>query len=208
MKKTGILLAVLLMSTIISAQEKKFPVTKSGEIEISDTIATSLAKDKMYSAFNVWLAGEITNYKEAVQFDDAGEGRVVANIRIPAGRTSFNKKRVETDLSFTLSVDFRDNKYRFVIKNVMTHGRVFGGGGIAPRFYNDTPDRHFRHIEQYQEKIALLEAKNSPTAEELSDIEVYKQEIERENSLYNTEYEELLKFIESMKAAIISDDDF
>lgn len=201
-------LSILMFSVLLSAQDKTFPKTESGEPGITEIVSTDLLKDKMYSNFRSWLAVEVDNYKDAIQFEDQAEGRIVANLKIPAGRTSFNKKRVETDLSFTIIIDIKDNKYRYEIKDILAHGRVYGGGGIAPRFYNDTPDRHFKHIEQYQEKITILQSKNTPSKEELADIEYYNSEIEREKSLYNTEYDSLVGFIESMKKNILSGTDF
>lgn len=208
MKKLALLINAIFACAFLQAQEPEFPKNASGEIELSEVVTTDLTKDKMFSNFKRWVGAEFGQVYEAIQFEDEESGSITATLRIKAGQTSLNKKDVTTDMTFTIVVDCKDNKYRYIIKDVLIHGRVFGGGGLAPRFYNDTPYRHFKHVEQYEQKRGLLQAKSNPTAEELKDIAFYDSEIEREKTLFNSEYNALMNCISSLKKGMVFNSDF
>ncbi len=207
MKRILFIVVALMMNTLVHSQDREFPRNEAGIIEITETVDNSLSKDEMISNFKYWLATNFSNISDAIQFEDTGAGRMVAKLRIAAGHTSLNNKDVSTDLTFTLTIEFRDNRYRFVIDDVLTHGRIFQGGGV-PRFYNDTPYKHFKHIEQYQQKIDQYKADGTITEKEQRATDACLSEIEREKTLFNAEYDELFKCIDTLKSSLLKKSDF
>jgi hypothetical protein len=206
MIRLGVVLVTICLSTQVSAQ-KDFPKNEKGEIEISEVVSTNLTKDQMVSYFKKWIAVEFQQSQDAIQFEDAASGDLVAKLRIPAGQTSLNKKDITTDLTYTVVVECKDNKFRYTIKDVLTHARIFGGGAV-PRFYNDTPYRHFKHIEEYQQKIAQIQSESGDETKAQEEISNCNAEIEREKTLFNSEYDALMQSIDQMKSYMTGKNDF
>jgi len=185
--------------------QSQYPKNDKGQIEFIDSALVKLSKDQLFSNFKKWIALEFKDSKDDIIYEDKESGIEIANLRIPGGHTLINNKDISTDITLMISVKCRDNGYKYNIKNVLIHGRIFEPGGF-PRFYNDTPYRHYTHIDEYNNKINVIKSRGNLSGRDQRNLSEYIIEIQREKDLFESEYASILKCIENFKAYMVKTD--
>lgn len=151
-----LLLPLMLLSAITFAQEKpvklvEFPYNEAHKIKYEIIENSDLNKQALYKNAQTWIAIQFGNYKSVVQFEDKEAGRIICKGSLLA------ESALETTLSFTLSVDVKDKKYRVAIDDIIYSSRSSVSSHILT--LEDEITRNVQRTDEY--KDAGLQILNS-----------------------------------------------
>lgn len=170
--------------------ENYFPDNEYGESEFTEVIECSLTKDVLFQNTKKWAVSTFYDYKEVLQFEEPELGRlIVKGIFKPETLENVINKESE-EFRFTITFDFKDNKYRYKINGFESHVKAIENYTIVNK--KITPKQRVEYIHQILEE-------NNPTS-------IAKANTQME--FYNMEYDFIVKLIEKMKREIETNDDF
>lgn len=114
MKKLMFIIFVFISVAVYS--QIKFPYDSiKNEIYYTGIKEVSATKAELYSRAKTWIATNMKSYKATVDLDDQNSGKIIAKI--------INKKILNNDgwwesEEFTITIDCKDNKFRYMINNI------------------------------------------------------------------------------------------
>lgn len=208
--KSKLFLLFVFISNLNYSQDKIFPVAANGEIEFSEVIEINNAKNKLYANAKEWIAKTFGDYKEVIQFEDANDGKLIMK---GMSDVSSESNGSNESLSFTITIECKDKKYRYRINDVLVHQTImFAGTPIHP-----VPSSPLQHLESKKgfgkEKESLLskdvsKMNKKALREHQNKITVLENSIKNEQYEYDKEYEVVNSIIKSLKSAMSQNDEF
>jgi hypothetical protein len=201
------------LSSIPLISQKVFPVNETGTIEITEVFQTELTKDVLYANAQEWITKSFGDYKKVIQFEDELNGKLilkgysVVQITIPG-----TKNLKAENILYTITIECRDNKYRFTLDNIVINGRYISLGSTIDK-NPFSPQSHFEQCEKYKMKA-------NPSAKDTLDMDKFelryyhnqmkevKKMIAEEMEFYSSEYDKIQRIIESLKVSMTKNDTF
>lgn len=227
MKKIALLIVCMIVTMMSKSQDYSF--SKNGEeYEFSEVVNSSFSKSTLFSNAKAWVMDAFNNYKAVVQMESETDGKIVVkgNYEFLPKLTYDNYKKFTYERTyFTITIDCKDNKYRYRINDIIIKSINYYSGSL----YSD--DREFEseitHESHLYEKESAIKRKAS-IEQDISNaqqtlkgkklekaIEGYKKnlaeaeaKIEYENDIYYAEYEFFDSICKSIKKRMMINDDF
>jgi len=200
----------IFISNLNYSQDKIFPIAADGEIEFSEVIEINNTKSKLYANAKEWIAKTFGDYKEVIQFEDANDGKLIMKGMSDVSSESNGSKE---SLSFTITIECKDKKYRYRINDVLVHQTIMlAGTPIHP-----IPSSPLQHLESKnsfgKEKESLLSKDVSrmnkkALLEHQNKITVLENSVKNEQYEYDKEYDAVNVIINSLKYAMSQNDEF
>jgi hypothetical protein len=130
---------VFLFSGCITAKYSKTDYPDPFEFNRVDSVSGS--KNELYVRAHEWVAKSFVNANEVIQMNDKDAGKLIAKgimtSDVPLGAMVGT---AHYQISFTISIDVKQDKYRVSMKNyTLVSGRVSGGTG-NPVFFEYNTD--------------------------------------------------------------------
>ncbi len=208
--KIKCLLLCIFISNLSYSQKKEFPISTNGEIEFSEVIEINNIKNKLYANAKDWVARTFGDYKEVIQFEDPNEGKLIMK---GISNVSSKPNGSKEDISYTITIDCKDKKYRYRINDILVHQTImFSGTPINP-----IPSSPLQHLES---KISFEKEKESLLSKDISrmnkktllehqnKITVLENSIKNEQYEHDLEYDAIITIIKSLKHAMAQNDEF
>lgn len=231
MKKITLVLVVLLAGfSSIFAQRFSLPATMKEkrelkDLEIEGTIYLPLSKSKLYTNAQEWISNTFGDYKKVIQLEAPAEGKLIlkglSNLEYKAIDEDYKGFSYET-ISYTITIDCKDNKYRYKIANLDLQHIQYSANAyrevsihIAPSYHLDKIELAEDAIERYKNRIDEKKStiKNSKKLER--EILPYKKWIAEEEktikdskSFYLEEYSIITNLALSLQKAMEANNDF
>lgn len=224
--KRIIMLSISLLFTISGfSQEKIFPKNTNNEYEFSEVIETGLSKQILFANALSWAMSTYENYKSIVQVESEIDGRLVikTNNLILYNLKDYPNRTVER-VFYVLTIDCKENKYRYVFSNIKIEDispnkySMFMGEDIG---WDVTHEQHQIKIKELKEtksnieeqmqnandtlKGSKLKKSISKLQKQLNDI---NSQLEKEEFLYNDEFNIFDRLINSLKKKMSVNTDF
>lgn len=196
-----LLLFILLLPLAVTAQTS-FPIdSTSGKIRYTEVVEVKNSQKALFKNAQTWVTQTFKNYKSVVQLDDAANGKLILKGISNVG------DYINEYVSYTLQIDCKDNKYRYIISDLVTNDRRFGPTGFPLEFMSKM------EIEAESDKKKLDEAIQAETRKsELRKLEKKKAEdLDRQNRntvLNRSVHKEISSLVESLKKTMKIEDDF
>jgi hypothetical protein len=200
----------IFISNLIYSQDKIFPVAANGDIEFSEVIEISNTKNILYANAKEWVAKTFGDYKEVIQFEDANDGKLIMKGKSDVSSESSGSNK---SLSFTITIECKDKKYRYRINDILVHQTImFAGTPIHP-----VPSSPLQHLESKKsfekEKESLLSKdvsrmKKKALMEHQDKITILENSIKNEQYEYDKEYDAVNAIINSLKYAMSQNNEF
>jgi hypothetical protein len=119
------IIALCLVATAACAQDSKQELfmdiipAKKGSIHIEKIVNTtdSLSKKELYMRAKKWAVNNIRSSKSAIDYDDVETGQIVFKTSFEYGFTITLLTTQQSYITFTMTMDVRDNKYRYIMEN-------------------------------------------------------------------------------------------
>ena len=220
MKKVVTLLFAVLFPTLCFSQDKMFPKNANGEYEFSEIIETNLPKSILYSNAISWAVNLYGNFKDVVQYESENDGKLVINgfgghvgkIKNEKG----NENTVREEYSYTISIDCKDKKYRYIINNIKIKEVVFRSNSFysGPWEKDVIHEKHLENITIYNaqkdsiENLIANTQKDKKIKKLNAEKELLIEKIRLEEEMYNDEYLFYEKLINELKRKMASTSDF
>lgn len=202
------ILFILFISFSINcnSQEKNFPKNSDGDYEFSEVVESDYSKSTLYSNAISWAMKLYGNYKDVVQYESNEEGRLV--IKGFGGHGCYKPKdkgkieRVNEEFSYTISIDCKDNKYRYVVNDIEINEVEFKSNGFyaGPWKKKVTHENHIEEINTLTMKIDSINSliQNTKKASALRKMESEKMDAEGNIKFHNEMYEQEYLFFENL----------
>lgn len=218
MKKIMILFLSILLSVFANAQVNAFPKNEEGKYEFSEVIETGLSKSTLYANAISWATSFYKDeYKEALQVASETEGRIIIkNYNI----VFYKREKPKSDyinmereyVEYTLTIDCKENKYRYVISDIL----------INPSPVYDSPHEYrLEKINELNSEKEDLEKQIRVLDQTLSGKKIEKEKkklsikiddlntkIEEHQTYYDGENEVFDRIIQTLKKRMANNDDF
>lgn len=139
MKKLLISIFIAMFTFIVKAQVT-FDIPNNSWSHI---FTTDCNKGIMFSNIKEWIAKNYENYKDVIQYEDESNCKIIIK-----GKNQINTSGIESIstneilyLQYTLTIECKDNKYRFLMENLEIETLIVSifGDGIDP-LYHDVSD--------------------------------------------------------------------
>jgi hypothetical protein len=208
------LLALFLIIGSVNAQE--FPKNESGQIEFLEVLEVNLPKEKLYANAKEWVAKTFGNYKSAIQLEDDPNYRLIIKGVSPIDYISSTVVAVVTTsekVSYTISIDCKDNKYRYIFNDILVH-RSYDVLGSPVDLAPFNPDKNLDDIQSRIKEINELENKDlskmkkRQIEDHKGDLKYKIREKYESKTFYKLEYERIQSLIQSLKKSMIVNNDF
>jgi len=213
-----ILLLFCLFFTGIFAQD--FPKNSNGDIEFTEVVENTLKKGNLFSNAKDWVAKTFGDYKSVLQFEDNENCKLIIK---GFSDIDYTAPTVEVDgfvgmttkekISYTITIECKDAKYRYTINDIMVHQIVtILGTTVTPVPF--PPSDHINKISQYKKDLDYLKAldiskmKKKVLAEHNSKIADAEKSLKQEQYFYEKEYQSLENICSSLKKAMAISNDF
>lgn len=170
--------------------ENYFPENNYEESEFSEVIQCASTKDILFQNAKKWAVSTFYDYKDVLQFEDKEIGRLIVKGIYKPGTIGNLINRENEEFRFTITFDFKDNKYRYKINGFESYIEAVENDMIIKKVI--TPKQRVENI------LKILDENKATSATEAN------TQIE----FYNKEYDYIIKLIEKMKRGIITNDDF
>jgi len=142
MKKLIILILLLFSLPAYSQLESFIPEDFRLKDEYQEVVETGLSDIMMYSNAKEWIAKTFRDYKAVIQFEDETTKKLIIK-GICYGDTSDREA-----LSFTMTIDCKDKKFRYSISNISITGNIRG------EIWNEEKNYHYEYFNNSKSKIA------------------------------------------------------
>lgn len=125
MKNLYIVIAILIvftscMTTKQPNHAKTFP--SPFEYKYVDSVAGS--KNEIYLKAYEWIAKSFNSAKDVIEMNDKESGKIILKSELPCHLTNYNST-VNDYVSFTLSIDAKDGRYRCVFSQFYHYGGTY-----------------------------------------------------------------------------------
>jgi hypothetical protein len=208
--KLKFIISLIIIANSSHAQEILFPVTASGEIEFAEVVEVNNTKTKLFSNAKEWIAKTYGDYKVVVQFEDPVDGKIIikGKSKVPLNVTSSTEY-----VYYTITIECRDNKYRYKIGDLSLLGttEIFG---VEAHSMNEYPFDHLKAINRYKSKRELLltedisKLNKKALDEHQREVEILGNSIKNEEFEYESEYKTIINLIGSLRLAMSQNDEF
>ncbi|WP_461491001.1 DUF4468 domain-containing protein [Pontibacter sp. HJ8] len=116
MKRLILLLLALL--PLFSFAQSTPPRDESGKIVYSEVVPVEgLSQQELYSRARAWFATTFNSANDVIQMDSKEEGTIIGN-----GITDLDIGNSKQKVHFTLSLQFKDGRYKYEITNIAYQG--------------------------------------------------------------------------------------
>ena len=170
--------------------ENYFPENDYNESEFTEVIECDVTKDEMFQNAKKWAVSTFYDYKDVLQFEDKEIGRLIVKGIYKPGIIGKVLNKESEEFRFTITFDFKDNKYRYKINGFESYIEAVNNDVFTKKTI--TPKQRVENI------IKILDAQKATSAAEAN------TQIE----FYNMEYDFIVKLIDKMKREIVTNDDF
>ena len=214
----SLMLSIFILLCIgLNAQDVKFPVNKTGEIEFMEVVQSKYMKSDLFSNAKEWIAKTFKDYKNVIQFDDQTNGKIIIKGKTPVnflgGQKNIIAKTTEV-LEYTITIECKDKKYRYLIDNVsVEETRICITGRKST--YNFTPLEHLKSIKSQTLVLENWEKKSKdltlPTEERTKASEAVitnNNFIQDYITFYTLEYAAIDNLIKSLKKSMNKSNSF
>ena len=219
MKRFCVLSSFLFFGIVVYSQDCSFNKNENGEYEFSEVVESNLSKSTLFKNATSWAMDYFKEegFNNVVEYCSETEGRIIIkyidlilnNVEIKKGISHFGKE----NLYFTLTIDCKDNKYRYIINDIIIKELAY-----FPLYGNDmeydmTHEKHIEMIDAYKhEKDSLNSLKPNLKGKKLSklqnQIDEVDDKIKGEMEMYNDEYLVINRLIKSLKKEMAKNSDF
>jgi len=219
MKRILFLDLALLFVIAVYSQNYEFPKNADGEYEFSEVVESNLSKGTLFANATSWAMKfyEEDGYKNVVQLESELEGRLVIKDYdvVIDGYEVKNETNFRTEkIYYTLTIDCKDNKYRYVINEIKIKSPSSRFSLIGSDLEWDiNREKHLETISMLKHDKEILEAqmqnmkgrKLSKAQKHLDDI---NEKIKAENEMYKEEFIIFERLINSLKKKMSTNSDF
>lgn len=183
------------LATIENSDEKKeiknkFPENDIGELEFSEVVECNMSKDSLFNNAKNWAVNTFYDYKEVLQYEDKEVGKLIVKGLYKPEQASNVLNNESEDFWFTITFDFKDNKYRYKVGNFISNVTSVINEKVIKK--NVTPKDRAAEAER-------IFTEGKPNSISLANTQV---------DFYNKEYDYIISIIEKFKKAIIVSDNF
>lgn len=219
MKRILFLDLALLFVIAVYSQNYEFPKNADGEYEFSEVVESNLSKGTLFANATSWAMKfyEEDGYKNVVQLESELEGRLVIKDYdvVIDGYEVKNKSNFRTEkVYYTLTIDCKDNKYRYVIDEIKikSPSSRFSMIGVDLE-WDVNRENHLETISNLKRDKEMLESqiqnvkgrKLSKLQKQLDEI---NEKVKAETDMYYEEYELFNRLIKSLKKKMATNSDF
>lgn len=127
MKKVTIAIAASFMAFSVHAQVRidDIPIEREFSHVFNSDIPINI---KMVNA-KTWIAKTFGDYKAVLQYEDGENGRIIIKGKTPEEKSSLDESFNQTEqYSFTMTFDFKEDRYRIKIENIVKTIAISRGG--------------------------------------------------------------------------------
>lgn len=167
-----LLLLILLTASFYQGISQEYPYNVNGEIEYSEVIEVQSNKDVLYSNAQEWIAKTFGDYKKVIQYEDFENKKLIMKGVLEVEHMeSFSLIGIDfvtrEEIHITLSIETKDNKYRYTISNILVY--LLDENGIVQCEPYDLDDRFIRlkadinkipHLERELQQLQNLNTSN------------------------------------------------
>jgi len=219
MKRILFLDLALLFVIAVYSQNYEFPKNADGEYEFSEVVESNLSKGTLFANATSWAMKfyEEDGYKNVVQLESELEGRLVIKDYdvVIDGYEVKNKSNFRTEkVYYTLTIDCKDNKYRYVIDEIKikSPSSRFSMIGVDLE-WDVNRENHLETISNLKRDKEMLESqiqnvkgrKLSKLQKQLDEI---NEKVKAETDMYYEEFNLFDRLINSLKKKMSTNSDF
>lgn len=219
MKRILFLDLALLFVIAVYSQNYEFPKNADGEYEFSEVVESNLSKGTLFANATSWAMKfyEEDGYKNVVQLESELEGRLVIKDYdvVIDGYEVKNKSNFRTEkVYYTLTIDCKDNKYRYVINEIKikSPSSRFSMIGVDLE-WDVNRENHLETISNLKRDKEMLESqiqnvkgrKLSKLQKQLDEI---NEKVKAETDMYYEEFTLFDRLINSLKKKMSTNSDF
>ena len=220
MKRTILYCVYLLCTLLCYSQDRTFPKNSNDEYEFSEVVEITLSKKTLYSNALSWAMSFYEEFKSVVQLESETDGRLVIKDYDLILYSDGTKEHVY----YTLTIDCKDNKFRYIINDITIKDYTPNEYSIVLGIDMASDVNHEQHLEKCKElgekkKIVeeqlqkanatlsgrKLKKETKKLKEQLDDID---KKMEKEEYLYNEEFDTFDRIIKGLKKKMIVNTDF
>ena len=219
MKRILFLDLALLFVIAVYSQNYEFPKNADGEYEFSEVVESNLSKGTLFANATSWAMKfyEEDGYKNVVQLESELEGRLVIKDYdvVIDGYEVKNKSNFRTEkVYYTLTIDCKDNKYRYVIDEIKIKSPSSRFSMIGSDLEWDVNrENHLETISNLKRDKEMLESqiqnvkgrKLSKLQKKLDEI---NEKVKAETDMYYEEFTLFDRLINSLKKKMSTNSDF
>lgn len=219
MKRILFLDLALLFVIAVYSQNYEFPKNADGEYEFSEVVESNLSKGTLFANATSWAMKfyEEDGYKNVVQLESELEGRLVIKDYdvVIDGYEVKNKSNFRTvKVYYTLTIDCKDNKYRYVINEIKIKSPSSRFSMIGSDLEWDVNrENHLETISNLKRDKEMLESqiqnvkgrKLSKLQKQLDEI---NEKVKAETDMYYEEFTLFDRLINSLKKKMSTNSDF
>lgn len=219
MKRILFLDLALLFVIAVYSQNYEFPKNADGEYEFSEVVESNLSKGTLFANATSWAMKfyEEDGYKNVVQLESELEGRLVIKDYdvVIDGYEVKNKSNFRTEkVYYTLTIDCKDNKYRYVINEIKIKSPSSRFSMIGSDLEWDVNrENHLETIGNLKRDKEMLESqiqnvkgrKLSKLQKQLDEI---NEKVKAETDMYYEEFTLFDRLINSLKKKMSTNSDF
>lgn len=219
MKRILFLDLALLFVIAVYSQNYEIPKNADGEYEFSEVVESNLSKGTLFANATSWAMKfyEEDGYKNVVQLESELEGRLVIKDYdvVIDGYEVKNKSNFRTEkVYYTLTIDCKDNKYRYVIDEIKikSPSSQFSMIGVDLE-WDVNRENHLETISNLKRDKEMLESqiqnvkgrKLSKLQKQLDEI---NEKVKAETDMYYEEFNLFDRLINSLKKKMSTNSDF
>lgn len=101
-------------------------------ITYSEVVNENGSKDELYSRAREWFAKTYNSAQNVIQMDD--KDKIVGKALMQVYHKAFGKDHISGYINYTISIYFKDGKYKYEITNFYHTGEYIGDGYTVPDF--------------------------------------------------------------------------
>lgn len=219
MKRILLAILALAVTTYGFSHSLQFPKNTDGEYEFSEVVESKLTQGTLYANATSWAMNyyEEHGYKNVVQLESRLDGRLVIKDYdvILDGYEDKNKSIIRIEkIYYTLTIDCKDNKYRYVINDIKikSPSSEFAPIGIDLEWDVNRED-HLETISNLKRDKETLEAqmqnvKGRKLSKIQKQVDEINEKIKEKTKTYNDEFALFEGLINSLKESMSTDNDF
>jgi len=202
------------------SQEKTFPKNANNEYEFSEVVEIGLSKQTLFANALSWAMSFYEDYKSVVQTESESDGRLV----IKDYELILYPQKTEERVYYTLTIDCKDNKYRYVFNDIKIKDYTPDKYSIVLGISMGWDVNHEQHLEKIKElseersniekqmqnaSATLKGGKLKKTTKKLQALlDDINDNLAKEEFLYNDEFNTFDRLINSLKKKMSENTDF
>lgn len=186
--------------------ESLFPTDDNGNIVYTGIINCKYSSDTIKSLCQEWIYDLEHIQKISINDLFVGITKINFELEIPVGEDYFSIgdigtfKRHKSQVTCLCSIEIRNGKYRYSLRNFYTNRRHIPGEAKSEGPSNMI---HWQRLNSLQKELDELMNRNSRNTEDISE---YKNLIEAEKLSYKSEYDAVCKIIQEIKEFTVIED--